>query len=679
MALIDTFKDRFGRFIYPKTVPKAIIDPDTGESLDKFFDRDLIKINAKQLALPNGTTEIEVERNTPLSVVSLEGREPIVNLMGKGKTLDSANFFSYQAGISGTVVVDEEGSSIKFTATATYKRAYKAISVKPNAYYIAYLRGKKHSGVGRYGLITRESSVSGSILAQHYKDNTDYNSFTWNAFVPTQNTIAVGVEVNNIDTTFSINKIQLVEVTQQEYTDFQAGTLTIENLLERYPYVDGIEFPTNPKVTSAGKNLIGKVEQGSLNSSTGQPHINPDPSRIRSGEYIGVKPATQYTLSSINLKSQVDVEQIIMQYDKNKDFLSTTGWTGNPLSIMLGNNTTYVKLIFRLTDESNLAISDINIQLEEGRNPTSYAMYQGHEILIAAEMCKLPNGTKDEVKDGKLAKRIGKKVLLLNDTTAMYTGYSTVDIALVKKPIDSTIYNLTTYNTNDFLFGSHKIIPSGGLNGVEFIGAVSNAFNRESFAVIFPKGTTLEQAQAELAGTEVYYELIEEIITPVEVHGITLKEDTNHITVTQENNVSIPQITVEYEENLRGIVEKHSEQLDHIFAGGADVEQVIESNLGTAIRYKNGWQVCITTCELKYQDGLILSHTWNFPALFSHKPFVFVNKHTTASTTTLATSVPAASFDGLGSSLLRLFAISGNIWTTSSKATVVVYAIGRWK
>ncbi|MCR1897825.1 hypothetical protein NSA47_02330 [Irregularibacter muris] len=40
MALIDTFKDRFGRFVYPKTVPKAIIDPDTGESLDKFFDRE---------------------------------------------------------------------------------------------------------------------------------------------------------------------------------------------------------------------------------------------------------------------------------------------------------------------------------------------------------------------------------------------------------------------------------------------------------------------------------------------------------------------------------------------------------------------------------------------------------------------------------------------------------------
>lgn len=39
MAIIDFFKDRWGRIIYPKTVAQAIYDLESGERLDKYFDK----------------------------------------------------------------------------------------------------------------------------------------------------------------------------------------------------------------------------------------------------------------------------------------------------------------------------------------------------------------------------------------------------------------------------------------------------------------------------------------------------------------------------------------------------------------------------------------------------------------------------------------------------------------
>jgi len=148
----------------------------------------------------------------------------------------------------------------------------------------------------------------------------------------------------------------------------------------------------------------------------------------------------------------------------------------------------------------------------EGENPT----YQYITAIDAEgepiELRSLPNGIRDEIRDDKIVKSVGANILAASDVVRMVTNYDNYDFAGINKPLD---------------FVGYGRINSSDNNAFRIYG-ISNGYSSTSnwleFWVQYPKGTSLEQARAELAGKLLTYQLTEHIEIPVQTSGTLISK-----------------------------------------------------------------------------------------------------------------------------------------------------------
>ena len=148
-------------------------------------------------------------------------------------------------------------------------------------------------------------------------------------------------------------------------------------------------------IVDRGKNLFNfnNLEYGDMNKDTGE-NLSDVTSLRRTINYISVNPKTPYIINS---------SCRVFQYDKDKNFLSSTAITGK---FTTSENTEYIKFHGKTTDEF---VDDKKIQLEEGTVSTSYEPYREPiitNINLPIPLRSLPNGVCDTIEGNKLIQRV---------------------------------------------------------------------------------------------------------------------------------------------------------------------------------------------------------------------------------------------------------------------------------
>lgn len=342
--------------------------------------------------------------------------------------------------------------------------------------------------------------------------------------------------------TYYVDGVMLQEITADEYNN-----LTVDELMAKYPYHDGLQG-AKPTVKSCGKNLFGgELEKNSINTDGTNMAGN---NNARSKDYINIKPNTQYKLTYSIPLSQTD----IYYYDKNKVFISTLmlGYTNNPNAFTTPNNAYFARIRYYV--DGGVDISG-NTMFEEGNVANPYEPYRGTEVQYKTldgqpiTLHKLPNGVCDEIVDGKFIKRIGEKTLAASDIGL--AELTNVSCARFTKPLDYIGYGSYSYPVTNAYLGTYLTL-SGDADDSANIGEFSGNYDPNRIYVIFAKGTTLETMQTALAGTKLIYQLAQPQILDTNATPL-IAEPNGHVFITSEDTQ--PSVELSYPLNLGAVVE----------------------------------------------------------------------------------------------------------------------------
>lgn len=112
------------------------------------------------------------------------------------------------------------------------------------------------------------------------------------------------------------------------------------------------------------KTVINNFSVGSLSGTSGS-SIN-SKNRLVTDKYIFVNSSSDYVLS---LSSSYSILVYVFEYDSNYNFIQRipSGWITTPFNFTTNENTSYIKIIFAKSDDSNITIDDISDVEVSGR------------------------------------------------------------------------------------------------------------------------------------------------------------------------------------------------------------------------------------------------------------------------------------------------------------------------
>lgn len=466
--------------------------------------------------------------------VELSGRT-YTNLLGSNGDCENLNYFNYAWYASVTNTSDSVfgNNAIKVRATSDVEEHYQGkenyIPTEEGKYYFVSGYCKVNSGLGEIRVINGASSTVrftnvGIWERKGYKIRPNGNiGIRLQVLDDSGNRIFAGNGENAI-----FDGVMLVEITLDEFNN-----LTVDELLEKYPYINDIKSTVSTRLKVVGKNLVrnGNGEEGlnywydSLNA-TGTWDTNEKAFKVVSAvngdvvsDFLKISPSKQYTISAKVKSDGVNGSFVAVQwYDKAGNFISST--EGNRVT-----STTYATSTELATPPKNAVIAKISlfntnahtayfkeVQLEQGDTATSYEPYKESIRYYTLPdgvdgLHSLPNDTKDEVTDsGKLIQRTKKYVLQASDIVTVLNSGTDTTIAITNEITDM----ITQTNSID---GSTRI--EGWIEGINTDNSDSTNANRvyytystdKKIRFILPYGTTLTDAQNILAGTTLIYQL----------------------------------------------------------------------------------------------------------------------------------------------------------------------------
>lgn len=272
---------------------------------------------------------------------------------------------------------------------------------------------------------------------------------------------------------------------------------------------------------AVGKNLFdkSKVERGFwLNNSTWQKEAS---SGYALSPYIQVKPSTTYFIGNTG-SGRLRLFDSLFQPINQTLVINNT--------IVTPSNAKYIRITIEIISNDNLLNT---FQLELGSTSTQYEAYQHSDMYLrSGEMgYRVPNGTKDtiEMRDGKayFVRRVKKYTLQASDITNFdNTSWTNIEIFRITKPSDfihalsaqnsvSTAFAQYIPNTKQYYYGTTY-------DSLDRIGDIMTNYAPAQWVKAVAKGTyaSLAKAQADLAGTDIYYQLATPIETEIDIDNV---------------------------------------------------------------------------------------------------------------------------------------------------------------
>lgn len=499
--------------------------------------------------------------------VEVEGRT-YVNLLGDTGDFENTTLgwdYTYDWCKSGNGCVLDESFALfgskSLQSNGDNSVVRNKVSQKNGYYFISGYVFKKTGSVAIYAY---NYDCDTSIVATY---GTTTNS--WERIgLKVNTTSGLGIVVALNDNTVTQNNadgIMVNEITEDEYNN-----LTVDELMQKYPYISSTKSTTNTRIKSVGKNLLRVLEQGTFNTVTG--NLENSDIRIRTG-YIKVKPYQKYIVSC-------DTSRIILRniafYDANKKFIKYLA--ANPLTS--DANEGYVVMVFSKLDGTQAI--DVpyalysNIQLEEGTTTTPYEPYKESISYITLPegvdgLHSLPNGVKDEVApDGKFIKRVKEYVLQESDITTLGTNFTNFDVSNISKPSD--MVKFPSNSSGQALLEGY--ITGIGVNSINFDSPqhvnmlVASTGVSATLIITYPKGTyaNLSEIQSALAGTKLIYQLAEPQIYDLAITPVTcFKDGTIYIESADDaEEYVVPETQFTYPVNTAGVIQSNVEGLSRV-------------------------------------------------------------------------------------------------------------------
>ncbi|RYD01657.1 hypothetical protein N752_29200 [Desulforamulus aquiferis] len=221
------------------------------------------------LTLPHGLSLVNAGRSSVLKP-KFKGRQ-LVNLLGSDGNCEDVNKWSTYTGAAKELDANNKvygSNSIKltlngYTATALYSTITQL--VKPNSFYI--LLGDLKNGNAADGLRIRFNYGSNYVHGNNVTDTSKF-SLSYVKFGTGGSVGELHAEVSCAGASGQycyMDGIRVYEITQAEYNEL--GTLTSEEIAERYPYVDSFQCVQNPAVRVEGVNLLPPFSQWDVHAN----------------------------------------------------------------------------------------------------------------------------------------------------------------------------------------------------------------------------------------------------------------------------------------------------------------------------------------------------------------------------------------------------------------------------
>ncbi|MBB6218648.1 hypothetical protein HNQ80_004822 [Anaerosolibacter carboniphilus] len=233
-----------------------------------------------------------------------------------------------------------------------------------------------------------------------------------------------------------IKELMLIEITADEYNN-----MTVDQLLEKYHYVNSAQPTLNPVIDIVqGKNLFDKsniLRGKQLNTAGALIDVAED---FTSSDYIPVKPNTTYTLSS-----SIAGVMRFGQYDDNKNWIVRNATSSASVyQFTTGPTTKHAKISANLTMLESL-------QLEEGTVATTYEPFRGTKTIVPTMLGKIGSYVDKLKYENGVFKKIKKVEKLILDGSltwsfsADYAGFKRVSIPNTFNLFDNNLL-ITKYN-----------------------------------------------------------------------------------------------------------------------------------------------------------------------------------------------------------------------------------------
>lgn len=346
------------------------------------------------------------------------------------------------------------------------------------------------------------------------------------------------------------------------------------------PFYEGykISLQSNNRNIFDPNNLVtGNIRSHSVNgyliSDTVQGDVAPDKSYglVCNKNLIKLKPNTRY-----NVRRGVDyanlnicVEKIDFYDEKGLSVCGTVDvyggsvYNSSQFNFTTHNNVMYMRMSFKSfkqNEEISLNPSDVKkcgFTISEYENVTENYESDTLDIYLDEPLLKLPNGTKDEIKDGYLIRRIGK-VVFDGDEDFTSNNYEYNDLSLKFE----YFLNDSNSSQNELICNNINTFHDGCNNTRTENFYISGHPERDRIVIVIPKSklttSDLEGFKYWLSKNPVtvYYERVTPIVTKLNTKGLSTFD--GHTEIRSNNNLgSTTQFTLPGNLNSRIDISKN--------------------------------------------------------------------------------------------------------------------------
>ncbi|GAA4865074.1 hypothetical protein GCM10023310_50720 [Paenibacillus vulneris] len=313
------------------------------------------------LNLRYGTQVVQSDRVAPYNVTGFKGRT-LVNLLGREGNYEYNVSSIATAGL--TIAADTGNKvygnqSLKMTLNNnTYGNIAHATNI--NDFSKSYLivgdlkNGNSSTGLS-LGFIAYNADLQfvGSKMSSVVSNTTGFSSsyalWAGNDFQNTAFIDAV-VTITGANGQYGyVDGLRVYEITVEERNAIKSGTLSVDELAAKYPYVDDMKSITNPYVVKYGENLLPPFNEWDLhaNATITEPYrltLNSTASGQRSGYKFTPVNGQKYTLSLTNFTSNMNI--YVEFNDARGNLISAPNLSDLPAIFVAPNNTASATIWF---------------------------------------------------------------------------------------------------------------------------------------------------------------------------------------------------------------------------------------------------------------------------------------------------------------------------------------------
>jgi hypothetical protein len=315
--------------------------------------------------------------------------------------------------------------------------------------------------------------------------------------------------------------MEVQEVMAIDLTAHGLENKTYEELNQMFPHwFDSTKSTLSARVKSVGKNILptnaSEWEIGSLSGADGS--YSALPNYLRTKSFIKI-------LSGSNINKSIGSGYSIVGtffYDANNYISFSVNAT-----ITVPANTSYYKQVIRRSDSSSLQVGDIEQakpQIEYGAVATTYEPYRESIAYIPEVGRSLPNGVKDEVREGQngweKVQRVSNKKIIQEQHVVSVSDSSGITYASIANVLQSDMLDYGTNDTHATKIHVYGYSPRKDSSISECLGKywIATTYVR----IGLPLGTSLEQAQTALTGVTLTYQLAEPVVTQLDPQPLTI-------------------------------------------------------------------------------------------------------------------------------------------------------------